>query len=47
VAGEVVGLTEREADLIKDARRWIAHCGSVPDGLRQELDRIVFLRAPA
>jgi len=46
-AAQVRQITERETDLINDARRWIAHNGSVPDGLRQELERIVFLRAPA
>jgi hypothetical protein len=45
-AAGVVHLSEREAGLITDARKWLAHCGSVPDGLREEIQRVVFLRFP-
>jgi len=40
-------LTEAEAICIAGARQWLSAMGELPDELRQGLERIVFLRAPA
>jgi hypothetical protein len=44
-AAKARGLSEHEDRVIDAARNWIEKLGYLPAGLRQELDRIINLRA--
>jgi hypothetical protein len=45
-AAQVAQLTEHETDLIAAARKWLEKTGDVPDEMRLQLERTIYVRFP-